>query len=92
MSGSNAIAKIKSGLDGHVGQRIMIRANKGRKRVVERMGVLEQTYPSIFVVKLDDDRFLGRRVSYSYTDILTRTVELTLAGEALQETGVADVT
>ncbi len=81
MTGRNTIARIKSGLDGHVGQKVIVKANKGRKKVVERRGVLEKTYPSIFVVRLEDDRLVGRRVSYSYTDVLTRTVELSIAGE-----------
>ena len=44
-----------------------------------REGVIEGIYPSIFTVKLDvqnDIPTSERRVSYSYADVLTRTVEL----------------
>ncbi|AIG24481.1 Veg protein [Brevibacillus sp. 7WMA2] len=71
----NALVDIKRSLDGHIGERIMLKANGGRRKTVERTGILEETYPSVFVVKLDDDQ-LFERVSYSYADILTETVEL----------------
>lgn len=41
----------------------------------EKEGVLESIYPNIFVVKLNE-RKIERRVSYSYADVLTETVEL----------------
>lgn len=73
----NALMEIKRSLDLHVGERILLKANGGRRKTVERTGILEETYPSVFVVKLDDDQ-LFERVSYSYADILTETVELTI--------------
>jgi len=56
----------------------MIRANGGRKRTIERSGVLEETYPSVFTIRLDHDSNAPKRVSYSYADVLTETVELTI--------------
>ncbi|HBQ26786.1 MAG TPA: Veg protein, partial [Syntrophomonas sp.] len=44
-------------------------------RIVEREGVLESIYPNIFVIKLNE-RKIERRVSYTYADVLTETVEL----------------
>lgn len=78
MATKKALTEIKQYLDASVGKRIKLKANRGRKKVVERLGVLEQTYPHIFVVKLDEKRNMTRRVSFSYTDILTETVELTI--------------
>ncbi|WP_277998209.1 Veg family protein [Zhaonella formicivorans] len=78
MATKKALTEIKQYLDASVGKRIKLKANRGRKKVVERLGVLEQTYPHIFVVKLDEKRNAARRVSFSYTDILTETVELTI--------------
>lgn len=73
----NALLDIKRSLDLHIGERIMLKANGGRRKTIERTGILEETYPSVFVIKLDDDQ-LFERVSYSYADILTETVELTV--------------
>lgn len=74
----NVLADIKKDLDLCIGKNIHLRANRGRRKIVEREGILEQTYPNIFVVKIHGDDSSVRRVSYSYADILTETVELTV--------------
>ena len=61
--------------------KITLRANGGRRKTVERTGVLEETYPSVFIVKLDQDQQTFKRVSYSYADILTETVEIMVTGD-----------
>lgn len=81
MPQKNVLAEIKRDLDSHVGKRIKLRANKGRKKIVEQVGILEKTYPNIFVVKLDEKKSTVRRVSFSYSDVLTETVKLTLFEE-----------
>jgi uncharacterized protein Veg len=72
----NALHDIKRNLEGLIGERVLLRANGGRRKTVERFGVLEETYPSVFVVKLDPPDGSFKRVSYSYADVLTETVEL----------------
>ena len=78
---SNEIIHIRESLEKHVGRRVKLTSKKGRKKTLVSKGVIESTYPSIFIVKLDalprqalDDR----RVAYSYIDVLTKTVELAL--------------
>ncbi|MGF7185234.1 uncharacterized protein Veg [Desulfitispora alkaliphila] len=78
MAPKSTLSAIKEGLEAHVGLKIKLKANRGRKKIVEREGVLENTYPHIFVVKISETQKSERRVSYSYTDVLTETVELTL--------------
>lgn len=66
----------------HIGCRVRIKANKGRKRVIIKEGILENTYPSIFVVKVQNEQQDSfRSMSYSYTDLLTRNVELSICSE-----------
>jgi uncharacterized protein Veg len=72
----NALMEIKKSLQAHVGQKITLRANGGRRKMIERTGVLEETYPSVFIVMLDQEQHSFKRVSYSYADILTETVEV----------------
>lgn len=81
---NNVLKAIKESMDNFVGQPIMIKANRGRKKVLEVEGVLEQTYPKIFVVKLDEEH-LATRLSYTYTDILTKTVEVQIDGRSLSQ-------
>ncbi len=72
----NALHDIKRSLDGLIGEKVLLRANGGRRKTIERTGVLEETYPSVFVVKLEPPDGSFKRVSYSYADVLTETVEL----------------
>jgi uncharacterized protein Veg len=76
LSARNTCQKIKQDLDSFVGKKVMLRANRGRKKIVEEVGILETTYPNIFVVKIDEGANRVRRVSYTYADVLTKTVEL----------------
>lgn len=80
----NALLEIKRSLDAHLGQKITLRANGGRRKTVERTGVLEETYPSVFIVKLDQDQQTFKRVSYSYADVLTETVEIMVLDDESQ--------
>ena len=75
MDSPRPISQIKEDLDGFVGSRIRLKANRGRNRIIEREGVLESTFPNIFIIKINE-RKVERRVSYSYADVLTETVEL----------------
>ncbi len=70
------IMEIKKGLEERIGERLKIKANGGRRKTIVRSGVLSETYPSVFVVELDQDEHSYERVSYSYADVLTETVEL----------------
>jgi len=72
------LADIKRSLDLHVGKRLILKANGGRKKTVERSGILRETYHSVFVIELDQDEHAFERVSYSYADILTEAVEITV--------------
>ncbi len=84
MFGKADLLKIKNDIEDNKGKKIMITAKKGRKKVVVRTGIVESTYPSVFTVRLDkvNDFFPSERcVSYSYTDILTKNIEMALCGE-----------
>jgi len=75
VSSPRLISDIRKDLESFVGSKVRLKANRGRNRIVEREGILESIYPNIFVVKLNE-RKVERRVSYSYADVLTETVEL----------------
>lgn len=75
---NSTLNSIKCTLDHYIGEKIMLKANGGRKKTIERTGILEDTYPSVFIIKLDEENHSFKRVSYSYADILTTSVELTI--------------
>ena len=69
----NDITSLKSDIGEKIGQKVIVKGTLGRNKPFEKEAVLEKAYPSIFIVKYDENQ---RNVTYSYTDILTRTVEL----------------
>ena len=79
MAVKNPLLQIRKELESHVGKTIKLRANRGRRKSYEKIGVLENTYPSIFVVRVEEENY-HQRFSFSYADVLTETVELCLYG------------
>ncbi|MEG2867665.1 MAG: Veg family protein [Terrisporobacter sp.] len=71
------IATIKRDIEGHLGDKVTLKANGGRKKILVNNGIIESVYPSIFVVRLESDN--ERTVTYSYSDVLTNTVQLYFA-------------
>ena len=69
----NDILNLKSDITDKVGQKIIVKGSLGRSRAFEKEATIEKAYPNIFVVKYEEN---DRNVTYSYTDVLTRTVEV----------------
>lgn len=72
----DVMQRIRDDLNECLGEKLRVKANKGRKIVIENTAVLEETYPHLFVVRVETKSSPSQRVSYSYADIITRTVEL----------------
>lgn len=87
---SKSLDKIRANVENYVGRKIKLRANKGRKKIVERDGVIEGVYPSVFVVKINGGYNTSRRVSYSYSDILTETVQITVMDREVEDISLVD--
>ena len=74
MEGNKTLANIRRDIENHVGEKVTLKANGGRKKILVNDWVIESVHPSIFVVRLDNDN--QRTVTYSYSDVLTKTVSL----------------
>ncbi len=75
----NDLLLLKRSLQSHIGKKVRLTSKKGRKKAVVRQGIIESTYPSIFIIRLDNpspEDCENRRVSFSYTDVLTKSVEI----------------
>lgn len=79
----NSISQIRKELESCVGKRIKLKANKGRKKTYIKEGIVEKAYPSIFTVYFENEFNSARVASYSYTDVLTRTVEVKVMSDSL---------
>ena len=67
------IMNLKSDILEKIGQKIIVKGSLGRNRFFEKEATIEKAYPNIFTVRYVDGE---RNATYSYTDILTRTVEV----------------
>ena len=67
------IANLKTDIIEKVGQKIIVKGSLGRSKAFEKEATIEKTYPNIFVVKYEEN---DRNVTYSYTDVLTRSIEV----------------
>ena len=65
--------KFKTDITDKIGQKIIVKGTLGRSKFFEKEATIEKTYPNLFIVKYDDEE---RNVTYSYKDVLTRTVEV----------------
>ncbi|MDO4437441.1 MAG: Veg family protein [Coriobacteriaceae bacterium] len=72
----NHVAEIQEKLGEMVGDRVKVKANMGRTRVIERLGIIKNVHPAVFIVEVDERRGRKSRQSYQYVDVLTGTVEL----------------
>ncbi|WP_077074241.1 Veg family protein [Aedoeadaptatus urinae] len=72
---------IKNELSEHIGKEVIVKANRGRKRIVTRKGVLQAVYPSLFVVSIASDERTDRNISFTYADVLTSTVKIMILEE-----------
>lgn len=77
-----SLETIKSNLDQHLGENLTVVAQAGRKKVIRRRGKLSETFHSVFVVDLDQNENSFERVSYSYADLLTKSIDITFDSDA----------
>lgn len=67
---------VKRNIEASVGKKVKLTSNKGRKKTEVKEGTIMKSYSNVFVVEYDNGRFSPNCVSYSYTDILTDTIDL----------------
>jgi uncharacterized protein Veg len=77
------IDDIKKNLESRVGSPIQVVAQTGRKRQSKHKGILSEVYHSLFIIDLDQEENNYERISYSYSDILTKIVEVSFSNDLL---------
>lgn len=71
------VDKCKSVIEGLIGKRVRLTSNGGRKRLIIRDGIVENCYPNLFTVKCKCPATNSEEtVSFTYVDILTKTVRV----------------
>lgn len=73
------VGTVRKAVSKHIGSRVVIRCNLGRHKVDVTEGVITETFPSIFLITVKNElENTSQTVSYSYTDVLTKDVQITL--------------
>jgi len=68
-------------MQAYVGKKVKLRSSGGRKRTIIQEGILDSCYPNVFTVRCSKRNAYQEMVSFSYIDILTRTVEIDIEPE-----------
>ncbi|HHX67244.1 MAG: Veg family protein [Miniphocaeibacter sp.] len=76
MSGSINLEYLKNQVQKNIGKKVVVKADKGRNKIITKTGIIENVFPSLFTIKVVNEFDQERTVSYTYTDLLTSTVEL----------------
>ena len=75
MSSKKNVSKLQEALAQFVWSDVKLKANSGRRKFIERSGVLEGTYSNLFVVRTEE-KSVERKLSFSYVDLITGNVVL----------------
>ena len=62
------------------GSKVMIQLDRGRNKVDIQEGMIQNAYPSVFTILINDegDGNPPQLLSFSYTDIITRDIRMKL--------------
>ncbi len=81
MINKSDMERVRLQIEQNIGQRIRITVKKGRKKVLTRYGTINAVYPFTFNVTLEclsEFAEVNRNLSLNYTDVLTRTIGITV--------------
>ena len=67
------ITNLRGDIEEKIGQKIIVKGTLGRSKFFEKEATLQKAYPNLFVVKYNKEE---GNATYSYTDVLTRTIDL----------------
>ncbi len=71
------ICRIYNTILSNMGKKVVVRTNHGRNKVDVAEGIIAEMHPHVFCIRFDsDDPEQVKSISYSYTDVLIKDVEL----------------
>lgn len=76
----NDFERVRASVVQQCGSKVLIQLDRGRNKVDVQEGVIQNAYPSVFTI-LVNDQVEGnppQLLSFSYTDIITRDIRMKL--------------
>lgn len=68
-----SISQARESISSLRGEKLKISVNKGRKRIVNYNGEIEEIYPFVFILKINNEKNLSK-LSCSYSDFIGGTI------------------
>ena len=78
MMSNKDVAFVRAAVKSNLGKKVRIRFHAGKRKFHITEGILSETYPSIFLVKVGKEGEEPQTVSYTYSDVLTKEVQMML--------------
>lgn len=74
------IDKVRASVHQQCGSKVMIQMDRGRNKIDVQEGVIQNAYPSVFTILVNDKNADNppQLLSFSYTDIITRDIRMKL--------------
>ena len=79
------IMDIRREVENYLGRRVKLEAHKSKKKLYQKEGIIAETYPSIFTVRVKEDKRKEQKLSFSYSDLLTQSVKIVLLDDGETE-------
>ncbi|MCR5451295.1 MAG: Veg family protein [Lachnospiraceae bacterium] len=72
--------KVRASIREQCGSEVMIQLDRGRNKVDIQKGIIQEAYPSVFTILVDDDQEdrPAQLLSFSYTDVITKEIRMKL--------------
>lgn len=68
----------KNSVEQHIGSKVRVRHNSGKKRQKAKDGILLSAYKSVFLINIQVDDNIYTSTSYTYKDLLTENITITV--------------
>lgn len=74
------ISRVRASVSQQCGSRVKIQLDRGRNKVDIQEGVIQEAYPSVFTVLVEDEKETNppQLLSFSYKDIITKDIRMKL--------------
>ena len=76
----NEIDQIRSSILKQCGSKVMIKLDRGRNKIDIQSGVIQNAYPCVFTILVDDknENNPPQLLSFSYKDVVTKDIRMKL--------------
>lgn len=72
------LVKARNDVEKHIGSKVRVRYNNGKRKQRVKNGVIINAYNSIFLINVQVNEDTTTKATYTYKDLLTENVTITI--------------